>query len=54
MEVRFIGQSKGTTLQVHCTEKDTDKDINDKVLEEAKRVYAKGLMMAKDFTMSQK
>ena len=52
IEVRFIQQSKCTTVQVHQSGEVNEEDSN-KVLQEAKRVYAKGLAYAKTFTMSQ-
>jgi hypothetical protein len=51
-EIRFIGQSKATTVQVHVSEP-FDSEENDKVMAEAKRLYAQGLSHASNFTKAQ-
>jgi hypothetical protein len=52
MEVKFTGQSKATTCQIKIDSVGNPEE-NDKILEEAKRLYAKGLGIATQFTMAQ-
>ena len=51
-EVKFVGQSKATTCQIKL-EGEFNSEENDKILEEAKRLYAKGLKEAVGFTLLQ-